>query len=445
MYAILDIEGTGGKYNEEGITEIAIYQFDGQKVTDQFASLVNPERKIDPFVTKLTGISNKMLVRAPKFYELAKRIVEITEDCVIVAHNTDFDLRILQLEFDRLGYKFDRTTLCTVELSQKLLPDQNSYSLGKLVRSLGIPITDRHRATGDALATLKLFQLLLGKDEDQEILKQTFKRKTRVVLPKNLKQILDNIPSVTGVYSIYNNQDEIIYLGKGKNVKSQVNRHFTKQTKLNKLLVKNVENVAVENMGNELIASIKEHESVKKLKPLYNKKRRKPLYNHGLTIYRDDNGYKSLIIEKAVTNKEYNLTFSNRKAGLNFVEKFYRKEKLCFQKSNIAEPCPWCLNQECVEDLAEHNLTIDQFLQTYSILNKNGIIKARGREATERGVVWIENGRVMGYSFSKLKIQIVDRSMLHKINIPVRYEKDARHIVEQYLRTQKRYQVSDHY
>ena len=104
MYAILDIETTGGKYNEEGITEIAIYKFDGNEVVDQFISLINPERDIQPFVVKLTGINNKMLRNAPKFYEVAKRIIEITEDCILVAHNAEFDYRILSLEFERLGF-----------------------------------------------------------------------------------------------------------------------------------------------------------------------------------------------------------------------------------------------------------------------------------------------------------------------------------------------------
>ena len=162
MYAILDIETTGGKYNEEGITEIAIYKFDGHKVVDQFASLVNPERRIQPFVVNLTGINNEMLRSAPKFYEVAKRIIEITDGCVLVAHNAQFDNRILTTEFDRLGYQFKKDTLCTVELSKKLIPDMPSYSLGKLVRSLGIPISDRHRAQGDAQATLTLFKLLVS-------------------------------------------------------------------------------------------------------------------------------------------------------------------------------------------------------------------------------------------------------------------------------------------
>ena len=120
MYAILDLETTGGKYNEEGVTEVAIYKFDGHKVVDQFISLVNPERPIQAFVVGLTGINNAMLRNAPKFYEVAKRIIEITQDCIIVAHNAQFDYRILQLEFDRLGYDYQRKSLCTVELATRI-------------------------------------------------------------------------------------------------------------------------------------------------------------------------------------------------------------------------------------------------------------------------------------------------------------------------------------
>lgn len=110
-----------------------------------------------------------MLRSAPKFYEIAKRIIEITQDCILVAHNTSFDYRILRTEFNRLGYDYVKPTLCTVELSQKLIPGQASYSLGKLVRSLGIPVTDRHRASGDAMATVKLFKMILAKDIEKKL------------------------------------------------------------------------------------------------------------------------------------------------------------------------------------------------------------------------------------------------------------------------------------
>ena len=197
MYAILDIETTGGKFNEEGITEIAIYKYDGQEVKDQFSSLINPEKEIQPFVQKLTGINTKMLRNAPKFYEVAKRIVEITENCVLVAHNASFDYRILQTEFRRLGFSFERKSICTVELSQKLMPDQPAFSLGKLVRNLGIPFSDQHRAHGDAKVTLKLFELLLEKDVKKEILMEHIKTINPNKIPSKYISIVEKLPSST--------------------------------------------------------------------------------------------------------------------------------------------------------------------------------------------------------------------------------------------------------
>jgi DNA polymerase-3 subunit epsilon len=192
LYAILDIETTGGQFNEEGITEIAIYKFDGHEIVDQFISLINPEIPIQPFVVKLTGINNEMLRGAPKFFEVAKRIIEMTNDCVLVAHNASFDYRILRTEFRRLGYDFNIKTLCTVELSQRLMPEQPSHSLGKLVRALGIPMADRHRASGDAMATVKLFKMLLDKDLEKTI--------TKVYLPK--PEFITSIAKMAVLYSL---------------------------------------------------------------------------------------------------------------------------------------------------------------------------------------------------------------------------------------------------
>ena len=216
MYAIVDIETTGGKYNEEGITEIAIHKFDGHQVVDTFISLINPEKTIQPFVANLTGINNAMLRNAPKFFEVAKRIVEITKDCTLVAHNANFDYRILKTEFRRLSFDFEMQTLCTVELSKKLIPGFKSYSLGKLCHSLGIPMTERHRANGDAIATVKLFQLLLDKDIKKTIITNSVKQESKNQLEPKLVDIIESLPSTTGIYYMHKADGEIIYIGKSK-------------------------------------------------------------------------------------------------------------------------------------------------------------------------------------------------------------------------------------
>ena len=270
MYAIVDIETTGGKFNEEGITEIAIYKFDGLQIVDQFISLINPEREIQPFVVNLTGINSGMLKNAPKFYEVAKRIVEITTDCVLVAHNANFDNRILTTEFRRLGFIFERKTLCTVELSQKLIPDLPSYKLGKLCKTLGIPLSSRHRADGDALATVQLFKLLLNKDSGKEIIKQAVKVDNSRKLAPKLLNILDELPSKPGLFYIHNCTTNILYIGKGKNIKKTVNQLFLRTSKKAKTIQNNVVSVSYEETGNELIANLKFVEELKINKPTYN-------------------------------------------------------------------------------------------------------------------------------------------------------------------------------
>lgn len=270
LYAILDIETTGGKYNEEGITEIAIYKFDGHQIVDKFISLINPERDIQPFVVNLTGINSGMLKNAPKFFEVAKRIVEITEDCVLVAHNANFDNRILTTEFRRLGYAYERKTLCTVELSKKLIPDLTSYKLGKLCRSLGIPVSSRHRADGDAIATVQLFKLLLNKDVDKNIVKQAIKIDNKRSLAPKLLTILNELPSKTGLFYIHNSKRTILYIGKGKNIKKAVNQLFLRTSRKAKTLQNNVVSVSYEETGNELISQLKYSQELQINRPKYN-------------------------------------------------------------------------------------------------------------------------------------------------------------------------------
>ncbi|MEX0359633.1 MAG: exonuclease domain-containing protein, partial [Allomuricauda sp.] len=310
MYAVLDIESTGGKYNEEGIMEIAIHKYDGHQVVDKFMSLINPEREIQPFVTKLTGINNKMLRTAPKFHEVAKRIVEITEGAILVAHNAQFDYRILRTEFRRLGYDFQRKTLCTVDLSKKLLPDAESHSLGKLVRSLGIPMSDRHRANGDAIATLKLFKMLLDKDLDKSIVKEVIRKETEGELSPTQLDIVSDLPSETGVYYMHDKEGEIIFLGKTKNAKKRVNQHFTNVGQLARKLQKETRKVSFERTGSELVAILKEYQELRNNNPRHNSIAKKKLFSHVINFHQNGTPHIEIEIVKNKFRKKQNLGFS---------------------------------------------------------------------------------------------------------------------------------------
>lgn len=322
MYAILDIETTGGKFNEEGMTEIAIHKFNGKKVVDKLITLVNPEIPIQPFVVQLTGINNKMLVKAPKFHEIAKQIIEITEDCVIVAHNSSFDYRILRNEFSRLGYNFVKDTLCTVELSRKLIPDQDSYSLGKLCKSLGIPMSERHRANGDALATIKLFKMLLNKDVDKDIIKANIKAegKTKSKLSSHFQKLLDKSPRKTGVFYVHNSNGDIIYIGKNRNIRTGVNQLLMRKSNRSKSLQKKIHDISFEETGSLLISSIKSHQEIEKNKPRFNTVSKKTIPT---TVFNTEN---ALLIDlgRGTAEKSIFLLENGELKGYGYVELAYQ-------------------------------------------------------------------------------------------------------------------------
>ncbi|HPF97915.1 MAG TPA: exonuclease domain-containing protein, partial [Mangrovimonas sp.] len=443
MYAILDIETTGGKYNEEGITEIAIYKFDGHKVVDQFISLVNPERKIQEFVVNLTGINNNMLRNAPKFYEVAKRIVEITEDCIIVAHNAKFDYRILRTEFKRLGFDFKRRSLCTVELSKELIPGQPSYSLGKLSRALGIPVSDRHRASGDAMATMKLFKMLLTKDTEKYIIKDSIRTEPKFQMePKHL-EIIEQLPSITGVYYIHKSDGEIIYIGKSNNIKKRINQHFTSTQPKSKKIQLLVAAVTYEATGSELVALLKESEEIKKNKPLYNRALRRTIFTHALYSFKDDNGYINLKIDVVDGRKKPITTFSNRDSAKQFMHKAVETYSLCQKLAGIYNTKGSCFNYSiktchgaCInkEEAESYNERVLELIEKNSYSGQNLAIIDRGREIDERSVIYIKNGIFYGVGFFDLNYQINHPEVLESLITPMQNNRDTQHIIQSYLR-----------
>lgn len=446
MYAILDIETTGGQYNEEGITEIAIYKFDGHEVVDQFISLVNPEREIQPFVVKLTGINNAMLRSAPKFYEVAKRIIEITDGCIVVAHNASFDYRILRTEFRRLGYDFKKPSLCTVELAKKLIPDQPSYSLGKLVRGLGIPIADRHRASGDAMATVKLFKLLLSKDKEKEIVKSLIQTEIKSGLSPKLLDIVEKIPSVTGIYYIHNEKGDVIYIGKSKNIKKRVNQHFTGTSSKSKKIQREVYAVTYEETGSELIALLKESEEIKINKPIYNRAQRRTIFQWALYAEKTPEGYLALSVQKADGRKKEITSFSTSEEGKAYLFKVTEKYHLCQKVNGLYNTKKSCFQYDikqcygaCIEkeEPQLYNERVEQFIAETSFQNQNMVIIDRGRSIEEKSAVLIENGIYKGYCFFDLNYQITNVAILKNLIIPMQHNRDIKTIIQSYLKKHK--------
>ncbi len=365
MYAILDIETTGGKFNEEGITEIAIHKFDGHQIVDQFISLVNPEKEIQEFVVKLTGINNKMLRNAPKFYEVAKRIVEITKDCTIIAHNAEFDYRILRTEFKRLGYDFKRNTLCTVILSKKMIPEAPSHSLGKLCKFIGIPMSDRHRANGDALATVQLFKLLLEKDVEKSIIQNSIKYHDSREVKQRFIKILDKIPEKPGVFYVHNQDGKIIFIGRGKNIKQEVNKLFLKTTSKALQIIKRVSDVSYEETGNILFTRLKYYDELEKIKPKYNIIRKKKITDKN---FNHDN---LLIIDKGRIPEENAviLVEKNQVIGYTYTNLAFQENKLSILKSMITP----ISNKELAKTIIKNYLLKNKVLKMVRLQVENNL------------------------------------------------------------------------
>lgn len=446
MYAILDIETTGGQFNEEGITEIAIYKFDGHEVVDQFISLVNPEIPIQPFVVKLTGINNAMLRSAPKFFEVAKRIIEITSDCIIVAHNASFDYRILRTEFRRLGYNFEAKTLCTVELAKKLIPEQPSYSLGKLVRALGIPMADRHRASGDAIATTKLFKMLLEKDLEKTIVKDFIKFEIEKGIAPKLMDLLGQMPAKTGTYYIHNEIGRLIYIGKSQNIRKRVNQHFTGITTKSKKIQAEVFTITYDETGSELIALLKESEEIKINRPIYNRSQRKTIFQYALYAEKDTNGYINLKLEKADGRKKEITSFATLQEGKNALFQFTAKYNLCQKLTGLYLTKKECFQYKlkecdgaCLGEITPeiYNARVQQFISENSFENKSMILIDRGRNVNERSAILIENGVYQGYAYFDLNYQIMNIDILKNILIPMQNNRDVKNIIQNYIRKSK--------
>lgn len=441
MYAIIDIETTGGDYDEEGITEIAIYQYDGCKITDQFCSLVNPKKQIQPFVKKLTGINEKMLKNAPAFFEVAKRIIEITNNCIIIAHNAAFDYRVLKTEFKRLGYAYERKTICTITLSKKLLPDQKVFSLGKLASNLGIPFSDRHRAFGDAQVTLKLFELLVEKDIGKNIIREHTKVLKNNKTPKRYLKIIDKLPSKMGIYYILDADNEIIYIGKSKNIKQSVIRDLTSSNKKSLIIQNKISKVSFSITGGELTTHLKQQNEIKINRPALNSSAKYRIYPIGIRI---DNTktYHNIILEQVKNNFKYIAVYKNKnlakKAILILASEFGIQLKhsnfstLKNKNSNIITPNFNKIIQEN-ESSKQHNKKIMELCESLSYPFSDFLLTENGRKYGEFTFILVKNYQFKGYGYFELNHQIKSMSQIVSRLVSMEENNDAKKLICSFL------------
>ena len=453
-FVIVDVETTGGSPKNSKITEIAMYKYNGTEIIDEFSALVDPEMLIPEFIVRLTGITNKHVEGAPKFFEIAKKVIEFFEGCIFVAHNVSFDYGMIRAEFKHLGYDFRKPHLCTVEASRKIIPNHASYSLGKLSRAIGIQIKNRHRAGGDALATTKLFEILYKKNQKKL---ETFIKEE--LNPKNIHpnldmDTIDELPSKVGVYFFYNEFNQIIYIGKSISVKNRVIQHLRNKSSSKAIrMVDEIARVEHTMTGSELIALLFESELIKKHQPKFNRKLRKSRFPYGLYDTLNEDGYLELkIISIAKSENEPLLHFTSRKEGTDFLMNLIAKHSLCQKLCGLYDSKSSCFQYElkackgaCVgeEKNIEYNTRIQKFIESLVFDFSSFIMIEKGRNRNEKSIVLMENGTFKGYGYLPYPVFKQDKSLWLEHIQSLKEDRDTKSIINGYLRKKKTFKRID--
>jgi DNA polymerase-3 subunit epsilon len=411
MYAIVDIETTGGHASANGITEIAILIHNGKEVIEQFRTLINPGIPIPVYIQSLTGINDEMVSVAPRFDEVAQQIYDLIHDKIFVAHNVNFDFSFLHYHLAAAGFHLHTKKLCTVRLSRKIIPGLASYSLGRLCTEVGIEIAERHRAMGDAEATSKLFSMLLEKDYEGHINKTLNPRSKEQSLPPHLpKEDMDKLPSVSGIYYFHNSKSKVIYVGKARDIKKRVTSHFAnnKPGKQKQEFLRDIHHISFQECGTELMAFILEAIEIKRLWPAYNRSLKRFEHAYGLYSFEDQNGYLRLAVDKRNKFSKPFYTFNRILDGhtliKNLIADFNLCPKLCFVQRNN-EPCISINEQICkkaceqIESPESYNDRVRDALSNLRSALPGFIVIDDGRNLAERSCILIEEGQFYGMGY----------------------------------------------
>ena len=414
-YAIIDVETTGGKPIRDKITEIAVVLHDGTQILETFETLLNPETYIPYGITQLTGITQDMVLGAPRFYEIAKEIVKLTEGAVFVAHNVRFDYGFIREEFQRLGYAYSRKQLCTVRLSRQTFPGLPSYSLENLIRHFNIPTDARHRALADALATTDLFERILRQQTGASSIKQMINlgiKESRLPQSFDIEKV-HALPEACGVYYFHDNKGNVLYVGKSINIRKRIAEHFADHTEKAKVLQQHVHDISYEITGSELVAMLLESHEIKRLLPPVNKAQRVKKFPYAVHTWTDDRGYINFdVVHVTVKNsKEIKIVSQYPKIGnaKNHLTAITEKMELCPRLTHLQSGKGACFHyhlKQChgacaqLEPPESYNERALQALERISmVFDDDFIILDRGRTPLEQSVVLVEGGIYCGFGY----------------------------------------------
>lgn len=400
MFAIIDIETTGGSAARDRITEIAIILHDGHQTQQTFSTLINPEIPIPRYITEITGIDDAMVADAPRFYEVARQIVELTEGRIFVAHNVSFDYGFIAEEFKRLAYTYTRERLCTVRTSRRLIPGQASYSLGRLCASIGIPLRDRHRALGDAAATALLMERLVGIDPS---LGGAIKRDPFAGLPRELPRTrLQAMPEGPGVFYLHGPQGEVLLAAKADNVRKEVLR-LLKAKKSGSDLA-SVRDISWELTGSELLADLRLLAEVQPEAPA----KALPRYKAAVHAYRDQRDYIRLIVGPPTKGHKSIGEFATEAEARAALTSRQHAHQLCPVLCGLEPNAQHCsqypggdCNGACMghESPDAYNTRVEQALGGLGFPFPRFLLLSDGRSHEEVSVICVDNGGCIAYGY----------------------------------------------
>lgn len=449
MYAIVDIETTGGYAENHKVTEVAIYHHDGFQITDHYKTLINPGRKIPQFITGLTGITYEMVKEAPSFSDVAQEIYGWLKDRVFVAHNAHFDYSFLKKEFEDQGIVWNSKKLCTVRLSRKIIPGLDSYGLGRLAESLGIKIPDRHRAGGDALATARIFDILLKRDQNGVIAKALKRNSGEAILPPNLpKEEFDQLPARPGVYYFLDARGNVIYVGKAINIKKRIAGHFTGEAReWNRSNIRNeIHHITWELTGNELIALIFEAQEIRRLWPKYNLAQKYRVEEWGVFDYEDRNGYLRFCVNTVARGTKPLITFTNKGEAWNFMWEKVKAFDLCPKLSGLQLAKGLCFAHQSgsckgacqgVETPRKYNKRAQHAVESFFEEGQTVAILGKGRSPEEKSVVLVEKGAYLGFGFYDDTVVISDFDSARTLIKPGKENRVVQNLINSYLQNPK--------
>jgi len=429
VYAIVDIETTGGNASSGAITEIAIILHNGSEIEGSYHTLINPECIIPRYITVLTGIDDEMVRDAPHFSEVAHVIYNLLSDRIFIAHNVNFDYSFIRHHLLKNGIELDVQKLCTVRMSRKIFPGHPSYSLGNICRTLNITLTDRHRAKGDATATAALFSMILQNDEHQHIAQMLKKGSREAYLPLHLSVTdIDKLPHSPGVYYFHDQKEKVIYVGKAKNLQKRVTSHFSNNSSSRRKqeLIRLVHRISFALCGSEFTASVMESLEIKKLWPQFNYSQKKWEFAFGLFKYEDQQGRMRLGIGRVKKNFhpvfQFHVLSDGHRLLWRLVKQFQLCPKLCFlQKEGdcIGIKENYCDGVcEGHGDIDAYNERVRNAIQSLRNELPSFAIVEAGRTHEEKTYMLMEDGKFYGYGFVPSKENISDRDQLKKMITP---------------------------